>query len=100
MVVRDAGKGRDEARLEAHRSYVDIQFSLGCTDVIGWKSTGACTQPAGQYDPETDLELFDDAPEAWIAVPPDRFAVFFPDDAHAPMAAEGELHKVVMKVAV
>ncbi len=29
-----------------------------------------------------------------------QFAIFFPDDAHAPLAASGSLHKVVIKVEV
>jgi biofilm protein TabA len=35
-----------------------------------------------------------------VATPPGTFAIFFPEDAHAPMAGEGLIHKVVVKVAV
>jgi beta-galactosidase beta subunit len=33
-------------------------------------------------------------------VPAGSFAIFFPDDAHAPLATTGEAHKLVVKVAV
>ena len=99
MVLRGPGRSRDEARLEAHRKYIDIQVSLSGTDEIGWKGKSLCTEPDGDYDPGGDCELFTDTPDAWVAVGPGSFAVFFPEDAHAPMVADGELHKVVVKVA-
>jgi len=36
----------------------------------------------------------------WCPVPAGSFAVFFPEDAHAPMVSDGEVHKVILKVAV
>ena len=39
-------------------------------------------------------------PAAWFPLGRGQFAVFFPDDAHAPLAATGSLHKVVIKVEV
>lgn len=101
MVVREPGRGRQGARLEAHRQYIDIQFCLAGADEIGWSPLGDCT-PAldGEYDPARDLELFDDPPTAWSATPPGTFAIFFPHDAHAPLGGSGPLHKIVVKVAV
>jgi len=100
MVVQAPGKGRDEAKLEAHREYVDIQLSVAGTDVIGWKPTAGCRHPETEFNPETDLGLYSDDPDAWVAVPPNTFAILFPEDAHAPMGGSGSLHKVVVKVAV
>lgn len=100
VVIQDEGLGRRKAKLEAHRKYIDIQFSPAGSDVIGWKSTGTCSETDRAYDEEEDAELFADEPEAWVTVAPGAFAIFFPEDAHAPMAAEGPLHKVIMKVAV
>lgn len=100
MVIQGPGKGQEEARLEVHRRYIDIQFSVCGADLIGWKPTGRCSAPEENFDADKDLGFHPDAPDAWIAVNPGAFAVFYPEDAHAPMAATGELHKVVMKVAV
>ena len=100
VVVREEGRGREGAKLEVHRKYIDVQFSVEGTDLIGWKNISACAGPGDGYDDEKDIEFFSDAPDAWIATPPGTFAIFFPDDAHAPLGAEGPLHKVVMKVAV
>jgi len=100
VVVRQPGRGRGAARLEVHRKYIDVQWQVAGTDVMGWRATRLCTAPDGEFDADRDLGFFSDAPEAWVTVPPDTFVVFFPGDAHAPMAGEGPLHKVVMKVAV
>jgi len=94
------GRGREGARLEAHRRYIDIHLSLEAPDLIGWRGLASCTTVEQAYDETKDCELFGDEPEAWIALSPGTFAVFFPEDAHAPLAAEGPLCKVVVKVRV
>jgi YhcH/YjgK/YiaL family protein len=100
MVIQSAGRPRDAVRLEAHRKYVDVQYSLDATEEMGWKSRPACTRRDSEYDADKDIEFFADAPESWIALPPRHFVIFFPEDAHAPMVAQGNLHKVVVKLAV
>jgi len=61
-----------------------------------------CGQIATAYDATKDFMLFADRPEIWVGVPAETFAIFFPEDAHAPMAApaETDLLKAVLKVAV
>jgi YhcH/YjgK/YiaL family protein len=100
VVIRDRGKGRGQTKLETHRRYIDIQFSVENTDLIGWKGASTCVKPERPYDEQRDIQCFLDAPHSWITTPPGSFAIFFPDDAHAPMAADADLHKVIMKVAV
>jgi YhcH/YjgK/YiaL family protein len=92
------GKGRQGARLEAHRKYIDIQIAVVGTDVIGWKSLDECRFRFIGYDAEIDAELPDDAPEAWFELVPGAFAIFFPRDAHAPLAGHGALRKVIVKL--
>ena len=100
MVIRQPGRGHDGAKVETHRNYIDIQFVAAGVDEMGWMPAAACTQPAGEYNPGKDVALFTDMPPVWFAVPAGSFAIFFPDDAHAPMGGQGEQFKVVMKVAV
>ena len=102
LLNTDPGRGREKAVLEAHRKYIDIQFTVfGCED-IGWRQIQKCAQVVKPYDADRDIAFFSDAPEAWVDVPTGTFAVFFPEDAHAPLAAVAgtELLKAVMKVAV
>lgn len=94
------GRGRDGARLEAHRRYIDIQVTLEGAEEIGWRPLASCTAPAGLFDETRDIGFFDDRPETWLALPPGHFAIFFPDDAHAPLGGRGLLRKAVAKIAV
>ena len=100
LVVRGQGRGQRGAKLEAHRRYIDIQYSLTSPDVIGWKQASTCRNPAEAYNEAKDIQFFLDAPDSWVTVPPASFGIFFPEDAHAPMGADGPIHKVVVKVAV
>ena len=52
------------------------------------------------YVEKQECELFEKEPDVWFSLFPGNFAVFYPEDVHAPLAAdEGEkLHKIVVKV--
>jgi len=98
IIGRDPGRGRSGAKLEAHRKYADIQLCIAGQEEIGWIPTPECRTVDVPYDAEGDGMLFADRPETWIALPPNRFTIFFPEDAHAPLGGQGELHKAVVKV--
>lgn len=95
-----SGRTRAEAKLEAHRRYIDIQLVLEGVDEMGWKPLSDCHQPIDEHNAERDIRFFADAPAAWITVPPEHFCIFFPEDAHAPLVSEGAIRKVIFKVAV
>ena len=100
VVARAAARSRARAALEAHRRYIDIQFVLSGVEEIGWRSRAECNLTREPYDVARDIEFFADPPTAWVTVEPGAFAVFFPEDAHAPLAGSGEVRKIVVKVAV
>ena len=94
------GRGRDGARLEAHRRYIDIQLTIEGHEEIGWKSLGDCAQPAAAFDATKDIVFFSDRPESWVSLRAGHFAIFFPGDAHAPLGGHGPVKKAIMKIAV
>jgi YhcH/YjgK/YiaL family protein len=100
LLNRELGRGREGARLEAHRKYIDIQFLVDGDEEIGWRPTAECREVSEPYDEARDVGFFADPPQAWIALPKGKFMIFFPDDAHAPLAATGPNLKAVIKVAV
>ena len=100
LVVKASGVGHSNVRLEAHRKYIDIQYVLSGTDEMGWKSLTQCKIRQSDYDPQQDAEFFTERPNNWIKVTPGELAIFFPEDAHAPGAGEGEFHKIVVKIKV
>lgn len=100
IISQGPGKSRAEAKLEAHRRYIDIHFIIDGVDEMGWKPTAACTIQDVSYSVKDDIEFFKDEPRTWIQVPAGSFAIFFPEDGHAPMISDRDIHKVVLKVAM
>lgn len=92
------GRGREGARLEAHRKYIDIQVTIAGDEEIGWLPLAECRQPEADFSTERDIVFFRDAPRSWVQVPPGSFAIFFPEDAHAPLGGRGALRKAIVKV--
>jgi len=102
FVILDKSHGRkkEEAMLEVHRKYIDIQLILDGTDEMGWESIQKCVNPADEYNTENDIQFFKDSPSNWLTVKKGMFAIFFPDDAHLPLIGNSMIHKAVAKVAV
>jgi len=100
IVSRNPGRTRENANLEAHRQYLDLQVVLCGTETMGWKSRALCGAASREYNPERDVEFFADEPDVWLTVPAGSFAVFLPDDTHMPGLADGVIHKVVFKLAL
>jgi biofilm protein TabA len=100
IIDRQDGRGRGGACLEAHGRYIDIQYTIHGDEEIGWAPIDGCTAPAGPFDEAKDIVFFDDAPSCWVTVPRGSFAIFFPEDAHAPLGGVGTLTKAIVKIAV
>lgn len=93
------GKTKEQAQLETHKNFIDIQIPLSCTEVMGY--TPACNLPEGEYNAEKDITKFAMPSEAYIPVHPGMFAIFFPQDGHTPCISEEEsIRKVIVKVRV
>ena len=42
--------------------------------------------------------FFHDKAQNFITVQPGQFCIFFPEDGHQPCIAEGQFHKIIVKV--
>ena len=100
LVIHDRGRQKEEALMEAHRNFVDIQMVLDGIEGMGWKTVSACSAPTGEYDPQNDARLFKDPPDTFFTLHSNQFAIFLPEDAHMPMITAEMIHKVVIKVAI
>ena len=94
------GRKAEKANLEAHKKYIDIQICLKGTDNIKWRSVNECQTILQEYKEENDIMFFMDSSVQLIQIYEDKAAIFFPEDAHAPLIADEELTKLVLKVAV
>lgn len=99
IVARGTGRGPAASPLEYHRRYIDIQYVVEGDEVVGWSPLGGCKLPSGPFDEASDIGFFLDAPHCWSVLRQGEFAIFFPEDAHAPLAGDGPIFKVVVKVA-
>lgn len=91
------GKTREEARLETHDMMIDIQIPLSSAEVMGY--TPRAELPEQPYNKDSDITFYEGLAQQYITVSPGMFAIFFPQDGHAPAICESdELHKVIFKV--
>lgn len=88
------------ALLEAHDQYIDIQVIIRGKESFGWCDRTTCASPRGSMDPEKDILFFDDQPSTYFTLHEGELAVFFPADAHAPLVGEGQVKKCVIKARV
>ncbi len=100
LVSSDQGRGRENSALEVHRRFIDIQFVIAGNEVIGWRSVTTLRDAKTPFDGSRDIGFFSEQPESWFIVSPGSFAIFFPTDAHAPLAGSAKVRKAVVKVPV
>ena len=99
-VVSVTGKDKNDAAIETHKKYIDIQLPLLGVEKIGWKPGCELQEESIPYDEAKDIAFYVDRPTAYTKIYPGQFAVYFPEDGHAPGIGEGNIRKVIVKVQV
>ena len=94
------GKDEKEAALETHRRHIDIQLPLRGVEKIGWKPGSELQEESVPYNKADDITFYVDRPTTYAKIYPGQFAVFFPEDAHAPGIGEGNIRKVIVKISI
>ena len=92
------GKSKDDAKMETHNNYIDIQLPLLGVEKIGWKAGSELKEEKAPYNPEKDITFFVDKPTTYTKLYPGHFAIYFPEDGHAPGIGEGVIRKIVVKI--
>lgn len=96
-------KDTSEAKLEAHRKYIDIQFiDTGIEDVEMQDISHAET--CEEYNCEKDVEFFKDSDKIKkCPIGSGEYGIFFPQDVHKPgLVYNGEktaVRKILVKIA-
>ena len=88
------------SKFECHNAYIDIQLCIHGKETIGWKPREACVSENGPYNPEKDVQLYNEQPDTYFQLTDGQFVIFFPEDVHAPMIGDGEIKKLVIKVKI
>ena len=89
-------KTKEETQLETHKAFVDIQIPLSAPELMGY--TQAEDLPEGKYDETIDMALYDGLANSYVNVLPGMFAIFFPEDGHAPSITATGIKKIIIKV--
>lgn len=101
MVQKGTTKPLEDALLEAHRKFLDIQYCLEGGEVMGWAPTDSLTAE-GEFNTEKDCGMYSGSGIP-VIVPAGYCYVVFPEDAHAPgkhMDAPHDYTKIVVKLAL
>lgn len=100
IISNAPGKTKETSlqKFECHNKNIDIQLCIKGVENIGWKPREKCVNPKGEYNDEKDVLFFEDAPDTYFQLTDGQFAIFYPEDVHAPMIGEGEIKKLVIKV--
>lgn len=99
MVQEIELRPREQARLELHRKYIDIQLVLrGPEEVFGWSEKKDCLTAETEFDEAKDIQFFTDKPQCFYTVREGQFSILYPEDGHAPMLGEGVVKKCIFKI--
>ena len=94
------GRSLETAFLETHIEMIDIQIPISGEETFGY--TPLCDLPAFEYNAEKDITKYGDTKaQTYFTVKPGQFAIFFPQDGHAPCITEApEIKKAIFKVKI
>lgn len=91
------GKSKEKAVLETHKQMIDIQIPLSSAETYGY--TPLCCLPEAEYNEAKDITKYEGAADTYVTCKPGEFAVFFPQDGHAPCITDAEeIRKAIFKV--
>lgn len=91
-------KQKKEAKLETHNCFIDIQLPLTDVEVIGYAPRAMLEEAV--YEADRDITFYEAPVTDYFTLKPGMFAVFFPEDAHAPAISDKGVKKIVIKVRV
>ena len=93
-------KTKEEAFIEIHRRYIDIQIPVSAGEQMGY--TPKNELPESVYNATDDAAIYPVGMPArdYFNVHKGEFVIFFPQDGHAPAITPSALKKIVIKVAV
>ena len=98
-VTEAPSKRKEEVKWESHKNYIDLQYIIRGKEIIGVADTSNATITKPYTVDVTNY----DADGKYYTTEPNKFFLFFPNDAHRPtIKAEGydQVKKIVIKIQV
>ena len=97
-VTETKPKTKEQARLETHRDFIDIQIPLSGTEIMGYTPACDCQPADAPYNEEKDVAFFRGQAQSYFQIETGMFALFFPQDAHAPGITPTGGKKAIFKI--
>ncbi|MDO5570415.1 MAG: YhcH/YjgK/YiaL family protein [Bacteroidales bacterium] len=97
-IVEAAGRDVEDAAIEIHKEYIDIQLPLSKKETFGYNSLSNLKILSKEYDNKNDIAFYKDMCSSFLDVEPGQFIVFFPKDGHMPCIYKGNAKKAIFKV--
>ncbi len=94
------GKTVEQAKIETHNQYIDIQVAYQQAEQIGYAPRCELKEPIGEYDAAKDITFYTDKAQSMVTMNPGQFTIFWPEDGHQPAIGEGSWKKIIVKVKV
>ena len=97
-VNRQGAQTRDEAPIEAHKEYIDIQVPISSDEEMGFISAPYMPAPSKPYSAEKDVAFYPGLCDTYLNVRKGMFTVFFPGEGHAPAITRDGILKLIVKI--
>lgn len=97
-VNRQNAQTRDEAPIEAHKEYIDIQVPISSDEEMGFISAPFMPAPSKPYSADRDVAFYPGLCDTYLNVRNGMFTVFFPGEGHAPAITKDGILKLIVKI--
>ncbi|MBQ2247567.1 MAG: YhcH/YjgK/YiaL family protein [Tidjanibacter sp.] len=89
---------RENAPIEVHRDYIDVQVVLQGEETMGWKPLEEIEEWRGEYDEAKDVRFSDERCHHFVTLKAGELTVFYPEDGHAPAIGTAPIRKFIAKL--
>ena len=97
-VNRQDAQTREQAPIEAHQQYIDIQVPISSDEEMGYVAAGFLPAPSVPYSSQKDVAFYPGLCDTYLNVRKGMFVVFFPGEGHAPAITERGILKLIVKM--
>lgn len=91
-------KSREQAPLERHVDYIDIQVPVSADEEMGFTPDVGLAPASVPYDKTADVAFHPGLSDTYLQVRKGMFTVFFPGEGHAPGITPGGVLKFIVKI--
>lgn len=97
-VNNQAAQTREQAAIEAHKEYIDIQVPISSDEEMGFISAQYMPPASVPYNADRDVAFYPGLCDTYLNVKKGMFTVFFPGEGHAPAITKNGILKLIVKI--